>query len=462
MDLLIRKDAPNTGCPAMKITHAAIDYNANYRQQTTRQRQQTTQASVQADTGQAPARTRRQLDAAAVNTRVRLDSSQQQQIYTRASINHANGQTTQQMKSHAMSSMLSRLYSQDVRMVSMLDSRMPERSGASTGSLVSRATINEHTLYQTEQQLGFAARGSLTTDDGRTIQFEFYANATQQYRYESGSGALAERVVQRHDPLVINFAGGFNNLSDTLFQFDLNGDGDDEQLAFTGQGSGFLVFDRNQDGIINNGSEMFGASSGDGFAELAAYDDDGNGFIDSGDALFNQLQIYTLDGQGKPSLMSLADANIGAIGVSSGQSPFAITDHYNNELGMARRTGIFVSQDGQVGSVQQIDLTERDLDKEARDQARFSAPSDPLPTPDDADEAAPALSERFAQILDAVEKLQKATEDLLNRDDAETTDDQPASLLSQLVEALEAQRIKRTEQQEATSNPLQDQDTKRA
>ena len=47
-----------------------------------------------------------------------------------------------------------------------------------------------------------------------------------------------------------------------------------------GSGSGFLALDKNGNGKIDDGSELFGTKSGDGFADLAEYDSDGNGWID--------------------------------------------------------------------------------------------------------------------------------------------------------------------------------------
>lgn len=62
------------------------------------------------------------------------------------------------------------------------------------------------------------------------------------------------------------------SLTERDFAFDIDLDGHADQIAFVGTGSGFLALDRNGDGEINDGSELFGPESGDGFAELAAYD----------------------------------------------------------------------------------------------------------------------------------------------------------------------------------------------
>lgn len=57
------------------------------------------------------------------------------------------------------------------------------------------------------------------------------------------------------------------------------------------RGSGFLALDRNQNGVVDDGSELFGTQSGDGFAHLALYDQDSNGWIDANDPVFDKLRI---------------------------------------------------------------------------------------------------------------------------------------------------------------------------
>ncbi|MDA3847001.1 MAG: hypothetical protein PF505_10755 [Vallitaleaceae bacterium] len=59
--------------------------------------------------------------------------------------------------------------------------------------------------------------------------------------------------------------------------FDITSSGNPTQMSFVKSGSGFLSIDKNQDGIINDGTELFGPATGNGFLELAAFDDDENG-----------------------------------------------------------------------------------------------------------------------------------------------------------------------------------------
>jgi hypothetical protein len=159
------------------------------------------------------------------------------------------------------------------------------------------------------------------------------------------------------DPLVINFDGLGASLSQTRFEFDLDSDGTTEQIASLRPGSGYLALDHNGDGIINNGSELFGPSSGRGFAELAVYDEDGNNFIDEGDSIYQQLRIWMTNEDGSTQLAALGDKNIGAIFLGHVSSPFQLKDANNQSLGEVVNSGIYLTESGGVGVVQEINLT---------------------------------------------------------------------------------------------------------
>ena len=164
-------------------------------------------------------------------------------------------------------------------------------------------------------------------------------------------------AVRTTDPLVLNFAGTAAQLTDQRFAFDLDADGSAEQINFAGPGSGFLVFDRNANGKVDNGRELFGPTSGDGFQELAALDGDGNGWIDENDAAYGQLQVWSRDAAGNEGLQSLAEAGVGAIALARIATPFSVKTEANELLGQIRSSGIFLQEDGTAGTIQQIDLT---------------------------------------------------------------------------------------------------------
>jgi hypothetical protein len=209
--------------------------------------------------------------------------------------------------------------------------------------------------YQEQETLRFQAAGVVRTADGREIDFSVALNMSREFVQESNLqvGAGSQKI----DPLVINFDGLGASLSQTRFEFDLDSDGTAEQIATLRPGSGYLALDRNGDGIINNGSELFGPSSGRGFAELAAYDEDGNNFIDEGDSIYHQLRIWMTNDDGSTQLAALGDKNIGAIFLGHVSSPFQLKDAQNNLLGEVVNSGLYLTEDGKTGVVQEINLT---------------------------------------------------------------------------------------------------------
>ena len=80
-----------------------------------------------------------------------------------------------------------------------------------------------------------------------------------------------------------------------------------------GDQRGAVISGKNEDGVINDGSELFGPTLGNGFEELSAYDKDNNMWIDENDAVFEKLLIWTKDEDGNEELYSLKDKNVGAL-----------------------------------------------------------------------------------------------------------------------------------------------------
>jgi len=107
---------------------------------------------------------------------------------------------------------------------------------------------------------------------------------------------------------------------------------------------------------VDDGTELFGPTMGNGFAELAMYDDDQNGWIDENDAIYNDLSIWMREDDGEPKLVALGMAGVGAIYLGHVETPFSLKDPANNTLGEIRQSGIFLFENGNVGTIQHIDL----------------------------------------------------------------------------------------------------------
>jgi hypothetical protein len=216
---------------------------------------------------------------------------------------------------------------------------------------------DRHESYSETEQTSFEASGVVRTEDGMEISFTLSLSMVRSYHEESDVSLRLGDARQKKDPLVINFGGNAAQLTSQRFKFDLDSDGKTEDINFVAGGSGFLALDRNGDGKINNGSELFGAKSGDGFAELSKLDTDRNGWIDENDVAYEQLRVWTKDGSGKDELSTLKQANVGAISLAHVETPFDLKDSSNALQGQIRSSGIYLQENGNVGTIQQIDLT---------------------------------------------------------------------------------------------------------
>ena len=200
----------------------------------------------------------------------------------------------------------------------------------------------------------FTAKGKAICSDGREIEYNI--NVGMSRRFESYAKTLLnEGDIQCYDPLVINLGGDVTSVSDQNFYFDLDGDGEKEFISSLTGDNGFLALDRNGDGIVNNGTELFGTKTGNGFGELSEYDADGDGWIDEDDDIFDKLKVWIRDPAGD-RLLSLKDAGVGAINLMNADTEFSLKNETNKTNAIIRSTGMFLYEDGRVGTLQQVDL----------------------------------------------------------------------------------------------------------
>jgi hypothetical protein len=159
------------------------------------------------------------------------------------------------------------------------------------------------------------------------------------------------------DPLVINFGGNSTELTNRRFSFDIDSDGKADRIPFVKPNSGFLAIDRNNDGKINNGRELFGPKTGKAFAELSTHDADHNGWIDENDPIYSNLRVWSKDAKGNDNLVGLKQRGVGAIYLGRQSTKFKLNDSQNRTWGKLRASGIYVSERGEVGTIQQVDLS---------------------------------------------------------------------------------------------------------
>jgi hypothetical protein len=208
--------------------------------------------------------------------------------------------------------------------------------------------------YQESETLNFNAKGLVNTADGQAISIDLSLSMSRDFAASQQISIRAGDALK--DPLVVNFAGTAAQLGERDFHFDLDADGRLDQIAFVGPGSGFLALDKNGDGRINDGSELFGPTTGSGFGELAAHDEDKNNWIDENDSIYDRLRIWTRDASGQQQLLGLGQAGVGAIYLGNIQTPFLLKDADNQLQGQIKGSGIYLKEQGGVGSIQELDL----------------------------------------------------------------------------------------------------------
>jgi len=215
------------------------------------------------------------------------------------------------------------------------------------------ASGGEQTLTVRRARIQVAIEASVSSlqiqlEDGRAISVE-----SVEVAFTSNFTA----VMGQSDPLVLDING--NGLFDTTsaqngHDFDILGDGKPVRVATAVKGDGLLVLDRNGNGQIDSGKELFGDQNGavDGFAELARFDDVRDGQIDHLDAVFDQLKVFrdwNLNGRADPGeLLGLIE-----LGITSLLLTATAADELSNGNRVVKAAD-FVRSDGSTGRVGEL------------------------------------------------------------------------------------------------------------
>ena len=154
------------------------------------------------------------------------------------------------------------------------------------------------------------------------------------------------------DPLVLDLDG--DGIETTTLKkginFDINGDGTDEKTAFATGGDGLLALDRNHDGKITSGTELFGDQNGaeDGFMELAKFDSNNDSIISKDDPVFKDLKVMVVTGKNS-ELYALDCLDISEISLSGKKKG----GFYNNS-NYIKETAGFKRSDGSQGTIGEV------------------------------------------------------------------------------------------------------------
>lgn len=213
----------------------------------------------------------------------------------------------------------------------------------------------ESTRIETSSS-SFSARGSIETADGRTIAFDAtYSQKSEQVTVERLS--LRAGDARMKDPLVLLYSGTSAELGERVAGFDLDNDGTADTIRNISNGA-YVVQDRNGNQVVDDASEVLGALSNNGFADLSALDEDQNGFVDEGDSSYADLYLWDPTTTPNAQLTRVAEAGIGALFTGQVATPAELVDAQGTLQGRVRATGIYLTESGRLGHLQQIDLAQ--------------------------------------------------------------------------------------------------------
>ena len=177
----------------------------------------------------------------------------------------------------------------------------PQITGLSTSDIAALTTAQARALTAGQIE-------ALTTDQVMALETaDLRAMTMTQYNaFEGEDWAVMSTAqfaaLQAVTPIVLDLDG--NGITTTAaangVNFDLTATGTASQVGWVGQGDGLLVRDINGDGVINDGTELFGGATqlqngqraGDGFRAMADLDSNGDGQLGSGDAAFSELKLW--------------------------------------------------------------------------------------------------------------------------------------------------------------------------
>ncbi|MDQ1244323.1 MAG: hypothetical protein QG565_663 [Campylobacterota bacterium] len=209
--------------------------------------------------------------------------------------------------------------------------------------------VSVHKEYRESQRLDVSMNGFIYT---ASKKIELNIDISMSHSFVSSHEIIRQ---QFYDPLVLNFDGELPDLENKNFSFDIDANGECDQISMLKNGNGFLALDKNNNNKIDDGLELFGMLNGDGFADLRRYDSDNNGWIDENDPILDSLRIW-IKNSDEERLVALGEVDIGAIYLGNTNGQFDIKNEKNDTLGRIRATGLFLNEDGTSGVMSQIDF----------------------------------------------------------------------------------------------------------
>jgi len=200
--------------------------------------------------------------------------------------------------------------------------------------------------YYEKSTFDFSAKAIIQTSKGE-IEIDLSLSYSKEY-YQKNETKFSAYAKGFENPFKIDMqdeVGSFENIKKEMeFEFSRNNNREKNDITQLENGVSYLAIDKNSNNSIDDGSELFGVNTNNGFEELSYYDKDGNNWIDENDEVFKDLRVWEKSADGNHTLISLADSGIGAIYLGN-------TSSVNNN-----QTSIFLKENGEAGVISSVDF----------------------------------------------------------------------------------------------------------
>ena len=168
---------------------------------------------------------------------------------------------------------------------------------ANTGELIGNITIRELAQAVNQDVERFADRIDDLEDEWADGQWDIEG---ADVNHNGETYKVKEALFRWSSPIVLDLEGDgleFSSLAEGT-KFDIDGDGKKQDISWTKKqdsfDDAFLVLDKNNNGQVDSGKELFGDQNGaaDGYEELAKYDTNGDQKIDASDDVYSELKLW--------------------------------------------------------------------------------------------------------------------------------------------------------------------------
>ncbi|MGL5631195.1 MAG: calcium-binding protein, partial [Azovibrio sp.] len=192
----------------------------------------------------------------------------------------------------------------------------------------------------------------------------------------------------RRDPLTLDLDGdGIETVgASNSILFDHDGDGTKTGTGWVKSDDGMLVWDRNGNGLIDNGSELFGVDyvkadgqkAKDGFDALRDLDTNGDDVFDANDTKFANVRVWrdlNQDGISQANeLFTLHELNVASISLTTTQKTINLNGG-NQQVS----AGTYTRTDGSTGTAGNLNLVDNPFYREFEDKIPLTEEAEKLP-----------------------------------------------------------------------------------